>query len=54
MTRRARTQIIDNIVAIIAWIGLFAAVFAGFGDQPQLWLLAVASLVIQAMTGGLR
>lgn len=53
MTRRARNQFLDNAVAVIAWIGLIAVLVA-FAGYPQAWGVVVASMVIQAMTGGLR
>ena len=53
MSRRARNKHLDNAVAVVAWIGLAAAVVA-FAGYPQAWAVVAASLVIQAMTGGLR
>jgi hypothetical protein len=53
MTRRARKQFVDDAVAVIAWVGLAAAIVA-FAGYPQAWAVVAASLVIQAMTGGLR
>jgi hypothetical protein len=52
MTRRVR-KLTRDAVAVIAWIGL-AAVVVAFAGYPQAWAVVVASLGIQAATGGLR
>jgi hypothetical protein len=53
MSRRARKQLLDDAVAVVAWAGLTAVLFA-FNGYPQAWAVVVASLVIQATTGRLR
>jgi hypothetical protein len=53
MSRRARKQLLDDATAVIAWIGLVAAIVAMAG-YPQAWGVAAASLIIQIARGQLR
>lgn len=53
MTRRARKHLVDDAVAVVAWIGLIAVLVA-FAGYPQAWGVVAASLVVQFATGGLR
>jgi hypothetical protein len=51
MSRRSRTVLLDNAVAIVGWIGVAALVAALLG-YSQAWAVVIASLVVQLLAGG--